>query len=91
MKCFAWMRTLYTIFRISLYTVLQRAKLDLAREDLSIVLTQNDEGRATMAQVEAARANEQEELIRYYDSQRAVELARLNVRRTTGTILADAR
>jgi outer membrane protein len=67
---------------------LRRAALDLAREDLSVVLVQNDEGRVTLAQVEAARAKEQEEWIRYYDSQRAVEVARLNVRRNTGTILA---
>ena len=67
---------------------LRRAVLDSAREDLSVVLAQSDEGRATLAQVEAARAKEQEEWIRYYDAQRVVELARLNVRRTTGTILA---
>jgi outer membrane protein TolC len=70
---------------------LRRAALDLAREDLSVVLVQNDEGRATLAQVEAARAKEQEEWIRYYDSQRTVELARLNVRKNTGTILAGLR
>jgi len=67
---------------------LRRAVLDLAREDLSVILVQSDEGRATLAQVEAARAKEQEEWIRYYDAQRVVELAKLNVRRNTGTILA---
>ncbi|MEO8377777.1 MAG: TolC family protein [Candidatus Sumerlaeota bacterium] len=67
---------------------LRRAVLDLAREDLTIVLVQSDEGRATLAQVEAARAKEQEEWIRYYDAQRVVEIAKLNVRRNTGTILA---
>jgi hypothetical protein len=55
------------------------------------MLAQSDEGRATMAQVEAARAKEQEEWIRYYDAQRVVELARLNVRKATGTILAGVR
>jgi outer membrane protein len=70
---------------------LRRAVLDSAREDLSVALVQSDEGRATMAQVEAARAKEQEEWIRYYDAQRVVELARLNVRRNTGTILAGAK
>ncbi|MEO5923884.1 MAG: TolC family protein [Bryobacteraceae bacterium] len=67
---------------------LSRAGLDLAREDFSVVLVQSDEGRATLAQVEAARAKEQEEWLLYYDSQRVVELARLNVRKNTGTILA---
>lgn len=68
---------------------LHRAMLDSAREDLSILLVQSDEGRATLAQVEAARAKEQEEWIRYYDAQRVVEVAKLNVRRTTGTLLAS--
>ena len=70
---------------------LRRAALDFAREELSVILAQSDEGRATLAQVEAARAKEQEEWIRYYDSQRTVELARLNVRKHTGTILAGLR
>jgi hypothetical protein len=62
--------------------------LDLAREELTVVLVQYDEQRATIAQLEAARAKEQEEWIKYYDAQRIVEIARLNVRRNTGTILA---
>jgi outer membrane protein len=70
---------------------LRRAVLDSAREDLSVVLIQSDEGRATLGQVEVARAKEQEEWIRYYDAQRVVEIARLNVRRNTGTILAGVR
>lgn len=70
---------------------LRRATLDLAREDVTVAMVQSDEGRATMAQVEAARAKEQEEWIKYYDAQRVVELARLNVRRNTGTLLASVR
>ncbi|MEO8096449.1 MAG: TolC family protein [Acidobacteriota bacterium] len=70
---------------------LRRDELDLAREELSVLLTQNAEGRATMAQVEAKRAEEQEKWIAYYESQRVVELARLNVRRNTGTLLASER
>ena len=70
---------------------LRRTVLDSAREDLSVILVQSDEGRATLAQVEAARAKEQEEWIRYYDAQRVVELAKLNVRRNTGTMLAGVR
>jgi outer membrane protein len=67
---------------------LRRASLDLAREEVSVTMKLYDEERGTMAQVEAARAQEQEAWIRYYDAQHTVELARLNVRRTTGTILA---
>jgi outer membrane protein TolC len=67
---------------------LRRAMLDAVREELSVLLVQSDEGRATLAQVEAARAKEQEQWIAYYDAQRLVELAKLNVRKATGTILA---
>lgn len=68
---------------------LRRAMLDAVREELSVLLVQSDEGRATLAQVEAARAKEQEQWIAYYDAQRLVELAKLNVRKATGTILAS--
>jgi outer membrane protein TolC len=70
---------------------LRRAALDFAREELSVAMLQNDEGRTTMAQVEALRAAEQEQWIHYYESQRSVEIARLNVRRATGSILAGVR
>ena len=67
---------------------LARADLDLAREQLSLDLTRYDEGQATMAQVEASRAAEQEKWIVYYDTQHALEVARLNVLRQTGTLVA---
>jgi hypothetical protein len=70
---------------------LRREGLDLAREDTNLLLTQYGEGRATMAQVEAARAAEQAEFINYYESLRVVELAQLSVRKNTGTILASVR
>jgi outer membrane protein len=70
---------------------LARADLDLAREQLSIDLTRYDEGRVTMAQVEASRATEQEKWIVYYDTQHALEVARLNVLRQTGTLVAALR
>jgi outer membrane protein len=70
---------------------LARADLDLAREQLSLDLTRYDEGQVTMAQVEASRAAEQEKWIVYYDTQRALELARLTVLRQTGTLVAALR
>jgi outer membrane protein TolC len=70
---------------------LARADLDLAREDLSLQLTRYDEGQVTTAQVEAARATEQEKWMAYYDTQHAVEVARLTVLRQTGTLLAALR
>jgi outer membrane protein len=70
---------------------LARADLDLAREQLSLDLTRYDEGQVTMAQVEASRAAEQEKWIVYYDTQHALEVARLNVLRQTGTLVASLR
>jgi outer membrane protein len=65
-----------------------RADLDLAREQLSIDLAQYDEGRAPLARVEASRALENEKWLAYYDTQHTSELARLNVLRQTGTLVA---
>lgn len=70
---------------------LARADLDLAREQLSLDLTRYDEGHVTMAQVEASRATEQEKWMVYYDTQHALEVARLNVLRQTGTLVAALR
>lgn len=68
---------------------LARADLDLAREQLSLDLTRYDEGQVTMAQVEASRAAEQEKWIVYYDTQHALEVARLTVLKQTGSLLAS--
>jgi len=42
-------------------------------------------------QVETARATEQAKWVAYYDAQHAAEIARLNVLRTSGTLLAAVR
>jgi outer membrane protein TolC len=65
-----------------------RLDLELAREQLGIVLAQSDEGRAGLRQVEEARTAESTRWIAYYDAQHAVEQARLNLLRQTGEILA---
>ncbi|MEP6961470.1 MAG: TolC family protein [Acidobacteriota bacterium] len=70
---------------------LSNDELELTREELSVLLKQQVEGRATMAQIEAARAAEQVQWIAYYAAQRTLELARLNVRKNTGTLLASSR
>ena len=68
---------------------LARADLDLAREQLSLDLTRYDEGQVAMAQVEASRAAEQEKWIVYYDTQHALEVARITVLKQSGTLLAS--
>ena len=70
---------------------LARADLDLTRDQLSLDLSLYDEGKITMAQVEASRAAEQEKWIAYYDTQHALEVARLTVLRQTGTLVAALR
>lgn len=69
------------------------AKLDLdyAREQVSVLLAQLDEGRVPRQKVDDARLNEQEKWIAFYDAQHAVEKTRLNLLRETGTLLASLR
>ena len=69
------------------------AKLDLdyAREQVSVLLAQLGEGRATQQKVDDARLLEQEKWIVFYDAQHTVEKARLNLLRGTGTLLAALR
>jgi outer membrane protein len=69
------------------------AKLDLdyAREQVSVLLAQLDEGRIPRQRVDDARLNEQEKWIAFYEAQHTQEKARLNVLRQTGTLLASLR
>jgi outer membrane protein TolC len=66
-----------------------RADLDVAREELTLLLAQMDEGRVTLASVEAARATEDEKWLAYYEAQRAAETARLNILREAGMLEAS--
>jgi outer membrane protein TolC len=67
---------------------LAQADLDLARSQLSIVLAQMNEGRASLRQVEEARFAEEEKWIAFYDAQFNTERARLSVLRETGELRA---
>jgi outer membrane protein TolC len=68
-----------------------RLDLDYAREQVSVLLAQLGEGRATQQQVDDARLNEQEKWIVFYEAQHSVEKARLGLLRQTGTLLAALR
>ena len=74
-------------------TASEVAKLDLevAREDLSLLLAQFGEGRLLMSKVEQARLIENEKWIGFYDVQLNVERARLNLVRQAGTIVTALR
>jgi outer membrane protein len=66
------------------------AKLDLevSREQLSVLLAQMDEGRATSQQVDLARVEEEEKWMTYYAAERDLETARLQMLKQSGGLLA---
>ncbi len=66
-----------------------RLDLEVAREELSVVLAQTQEGRAALRQVEEARVLENDKWIAFYDAQYGVERARWNVLRLSGALLAS--
>ena len=68
-----------------------RLDLDYAREQVSVLLAQLEEGRATQQNVDDARLAEQEKWIVFYDTQHSFEKARLEVLRQTGTLVAALR
>jgi outer membrane protein len=68
-----------------------RLDLDYAREQVSVFLAQLEEGRVTQQRIDDARLNEQEKWIAFYEAQRAVQKARLDVLRQTGTLAAALR
>ena len=70
---------------------LAQAELDLARSQVSVLLAQMNEGRASLRQLEEARFNEDEKWIALYDAQFNAERARLNVLRQTGQLAAVVR
>jgi outer membrane protein TolC len=65
-----------------------REDLELAREQLSVLLAQMNEGRTGLRQVEEARSTESERWIAFYEAQNTLEKAQLTLLRDTGTIVA---
>jgi outer membrane protein TolC len=70
---------------------LARVQLDLARQDLSVLLAQNSEGRVPFSRVEQARLEESNRWISMYDAETQVTRAKLAILRQTGTLLATVR
>jgi outer membrane protein TolC len=66
---------------------LAKAELDLAHEQLSVLLAQMNEGRASLRQVEDARSNEDEKWISFYDAQFSDVKARMGILRQTGELV----
>jgi outer membrane protein len=65
-----------------------RLDLELARDQVSMLLSQMNEGRATLQQLEEARFNEDEKWMVFYDAQYAAEKAAWDVLRQTGNLVA---
>ncbi len=70
---------------------LARMQLDLAREDLTVLLAQNGEGRVPLSRVEQARLEESNRWITMYDAETEVTRAKIAILRQTGTLLASVR
>jgi outer membrane protein TolC len=65
-----------------------RMKLDLAREELTVKLAQNAEGRTPLHELEQARIDESNFWMQLYDSETQVTRAKLLVLRETGTLIS---
>jgi len=70
---------------------LSRMQLDLAREELTVLLAQNGEGRVPMSQVEQARLEESNKWMALYQAETQVTRAKLAILRQMGTLMASVR
>lgn len=68
-----------------------RLDLDLGREQVTVLLAQQSEGRASLQQIEQARIEEQEKWLALYDAETQLERARLNLLRQTEMLAAALR
>jgi outer membrane protein TolC len=69
---------------------LSRLQLDLAREELTVLLAQNQEGRTAMSAVEKARLDESDHWLAFYDAETQVTRAKLAILRQMGTLVASS-
>jgi outer membrane protein TolC len=67
---------------------LSRMQLDLAREELTVLLAQNEEGRIPMSRVEQARLEENDRWIALYEAETQATRAKLAILRETGDLMA---
>ncbi len=70
---------------------LSRMQLDLAREELTVLIAQQGEGQVPMSRVEQARLEEGNRWIAFYEAETQVTRAKLAILRETGTLLAVLR
>jgi outer membrane protein TolC len=70
---------------------LARLQLDLAREELTVLLAKQGEGQVPLSRVEQARLEEGNRWIALYEAETQVTRAKLAILRETGTLLAVLR
>jgi outer membrane protein TolC len=70
---------------------LARMQLDLAREDMSVALAQNAEGRLSMSQLDQKRLEENDRWMGLYDAETQVTRTQLAILRQMGTLLVAVR
>jgi outer membrane protein TolC len=70
---------------------LARQQLDLAHEDLSVLLSRYAEGHEILSNVEKARTAENERWLAMYEAEVQVQRARLGVLRQMGNLMATLR
>jgi len=70
---------------------LYRMQLDLAREELTVLLAENGEGRIPISQVEQGRLEESNKWIALYEAEAQVTRAKLSILRQMGTLMATVR
>jgi outer membrane protein TolC len=70
---------------------LARLQLDLAREQLSVLLAQNSEGRLPISRVEQARLDEGNRWMDFYESDLQEIRAKLAILRQTGSLVSAVR
>jgi outer membrane protein len=73
------------------YRDLVRMQLDLAREQMTVFLAQNAEGRVPIRTVEQARLEESDRWIDFYVAETQVKRTQLAILRQMGTLLASMR
>jgi len=67
---------------------LAREQLELARDDLSVLISQMSEGRVPLSRVEQARVAENDRWLAWYAADTNLERARLALLNDTGTLVA---
>jgi outer membrane protein TolC len=68
-----------------------RLDLEVARDDLSLLLARMEEGRTSLREVEQARLAEDEKWMAFIDANYTLETAKLNLLHETGDLLAALR